>query len=119
LENVSANYLREIFGEIDDGDAAKLLMAAITYKEIDDLTQKGTAEMYEFRAFEAWSGFDDSNSSKRGRSKKSSTVKNEIKNPELTEQQHEQFVEALNHPPEESGIDAPRSLLHWRALVFS
>ena len=32
LENVSVEDLRQILAEVDDGDATKRLMAAITYK---------------------------------------------------------------------------------------
>lgn len=38
LENVSVEDLRQILAEVDNADAIKRLMAAITYKEIDDLT---------------------------------------------------------------------------------
>ena len=48
LENVSAEDLRRILAEVDDADATERLMAAITYKEIDDLTQKEAASLYGF-----------------------------------------------------------------------
>ena len=38
LETVSAEDLRQILTEVDDADAVQRLMAAITFKEIDDLT---------------------------------------------------------------------------------
>ena len=34
LENISADYLRDILAKVDDGDATQRLMAAITFKEI-------------------------------------------------------------------------------------
>jgi hypothetical protein len=48
LENVSVDDLRETLAKVDDGDAVKRLTAAITFKEIDELTQKGAAELYGF-----------------------------------------------------------------------
>lgn len=48
LENVSVEDLRQILAEVDDADATKRLMAAITYKEIDDLTQAEAAALYGF-----------------------------------------------------------------------
>lgn len=48
LENVSTEDLRQILAEVDDADATQRLMAAITYKEIDDLTQAEAASLYGF-----------------------------------------------------------------------
>jgi hypothetical protein len=48
LENVSVEDLRQILAEVDDADATKRLMAAITDKEMDDLTQAETASLYGF-----------------------------------------------------------------------
>ena len=48
LKNVSTEDLRQIVAEVDDGAAVQRLMAAITSKEIDDLTQKAAAELYGF-----------------------------------------------------------------------
>ena len=52
LENISTEDLRQILAEVDDGAAVQRLMAAITYKEIDDLSQKAAAELYGFS--ESW-----------------------------------------------------------------
>jgi len=108
LENISADELRDILTKVDDGDATQRLMAAITFKEIDEVTQGDAAEMYGLSS--SWSSkwfqrlerledepFEDVvyDEPREGRDSK------------LTEHQHEQFVEALNNPPEESGIDAP------------
>ena len=38
LETVSAEDLRQDLAEVDEADAAQCLMAAISFKEIDDLT---------------------------------------------------------------------------------
>ena len=48
LENVSVEDLRQILAEVDDADATKRIMVAITYKEIDDLTQTDAAALYGF-----------------------------------------------------------------------
>ena len=40
LENVSTEDLRQILAEVDDGATVQRLMAAITYKEIDDFYLK-------------------------------------------------------------------------------
>ena len=48
LENVSTGDLRQILAEVDDADATQRLMAAITYKEIDELTQNEAADLYGF-----------------------------------------------------------------------
>ena len=48
LENVSVEYLREILAEVDDADATKWLMVAITCKEIDELSQTDAAALYGF-----------------------------------------------------------------------
>ena len=40
LENVSTEDLRQILAEVDDSAAVQRLMAAITYKEIDDFYLK-------------------------------------------------------------------------------
>ena len=99
LENISADELRDILTKVDDGDATQRLMAAITFKEIDEVTQGDAAEMY--RLSSSWSSkwfqrlerledepFEDVvyDEPREGRDSK------------LTEHQHEQFVEALNNP---------------------
>ena len=108
LENVSTEDLRQILAEVGDGAAVQRLMAAITYKEIDDLTQKAAAELYGFS--ESWASkwfsrleqletepFEDIvyDESRSGRPSK------------LSDQEHERFVDALHESPEEIGIDAP------------
>ena len=107
LENISTEDLRQILAEVDDGAAVQRLMAAITSKEIDDLTQKAAAELYGFS--ESWASkwfnrlerletepFDDVvyDEPRYGRPS------------ELSDQEHERFVDVLHEPPEEAGIDA-------------
>ena len=48
LENVPTGDLRQILAEVDDADATQQLMAAITYKEIDELAQNEAADLYGF-----------------------------------------------------------------------
>ena len=52
LENISAEDLRQLLAEVGDADATQRLMAAITYKEIDGLTQNEAADLYGF--FGGW-----------------------------------------------------------------
>jgi len=108
LENVSADDLRETLAKVDDGDAVKRLMAAITFKEIDELSQKGAAELYGFSS--SWASKWFQRLERLEEEPFEEVVYGEPrdgKSPELTEQEHEQFIEALHNPPEESGIDAP------------
>ena len=55
LENVSTGDLRQILAEVDDADATQRLMAAITCKEIDELTQNEAADLY---GFFQWMGLE-------------------------------------------------------------
>lgn len=48
LENVSVEDLHYIMAEVDIANATQRLMAAITYREIDDLTQAEAAGLYRF-----------------------------------------------------------------------
>ena len=108
LENVSADDLRETLAKVDDGDAVKRLTAAITFKEIDELTQKGAAELYGFSS--SWASKWFQRLERLEEEPFEEVVYGEPRDGrsrELTEQEHEQFIEVLNNPPEESGIDAP------------
>lgn len=108
LENISADHLRRILAEVDEGDAVQRLMAAITFKEVDDLTQAGAAEMYGFSS--SWASKWFPRLERLEEEPFEQVIYDEPREgrpSELTEQEHEQFVEDLNNPPEESGIDAP------------
>ena len=48
LENVSTGDLHQILAEVDYADATQRLMVAITYKEIDELTQNEAADLHGF-----------------------------------------------------------------------
>ena len=108
LENISADDLRQTLAKVDEGDAVKRLMAAIAFKEIDDLTQKGAAKMYGFSS--SWASKWFQRLERLDEEPFEEVVYDEPRagrSPELTEQEHEQFVEALNNSPEEVEIDAP------------
>jgi len=108
LENISAEDLRETLAKVDDGAATKRLMAAITFKEIDDLTQEDAAGLYGFSS--SWASKWFPRLERLEEEPFEQVVYDEPREgrpSELTEQEHEQFVEDLTNPPEESGIDAP------------
>ena len=108
LENISADDLRQTLAKVDEGDAVKRLMAAIAFKEIDDLNQKDAAEMYGFSS--SWASKWFQRLEQLDEEPFEGVVYGEPregKPPELTEQEHEKFVESLHDSPEEVGIDAP------------
>jgi transposase len=108
LENVSADDLQETLSKVDNEDAVKRLMTAITFKEIDDMSQKDAAELYGFSS--SWASKWFQRLERLNEEPFEEVVYGEPrdgKSPKLTEQEHEQFVEALHNPPEEGGIDAP------------
>ena len=108
LENVSTEDLRQVLAEVDDGAAVQRLMAAITYKEIDDLSQKTAAELYGFS--ESWASKWFSRLERLETEPFEDVVYDEPRSgrpSELSEQEHERFVDALHESPEEVGIDAP------------
>ena len=108
LENVSVEDLRQILAEVDDADATKRLMAAITYKEIDDLTQTEAATLYGFSSSWASKWF---NRLERLADEPFEEVvydqPREGRPAELSEEEYDQFVEALHESPEKVGLDAP------------
>lgn len=108
LENVSADHLRQVLAQVEESAASERLMAALTYKEIDDVSQADAAELYGYS--EGWASkwfnrlerldtepFEDVVYDKPRSGRPS----------ELTEQEHQQFIEALHESPEEVEIDAP------------
>jgi len=108
LENISVEDLRQILAEVDDADATKRLMAAITYKEMDDLTQADAAALYGFSSswaskwFNRLERLDDEPFEEVVYDKP-----REGRPSELSEAEYDQFVDALHDPPEEVGLDAP------------
>jgi transposase len=108
LENVSADTLRQILAEVDDADATKRLMAAITYKEIDELTQAEAAELYGFSS--SWASKWFTRLERLDREPFEEVVYDEPREgrpPELADREYDQFVQALHDSPAEVGIDAP------------
>ena len=108
LENVSVEDLRQILAEVDEADAAKRIMAAITYKEIDDLTQTDAAELYGFSS--SWASKWFTRLERLADEPFEEVVYDkprEGRPSELSDKEHDQFVEALHDSPEEVGYDAP------------
>lgn len=108
LEDIPADYLRELLATVDDADAAKRLMVALTYKEIDGMSQNRAAAIYGFSS--GWASrwfnrlerladepFEDvlSDEPRSGRPS------------ELSDDHRTQFEAVLHEPPESVGIDAP------------
>ena len=108
LENVSADDLRRVLAEVDDADAAKRVMAAIAYKEIDDLTQEGAASLYGFSS--GWASKWFNRLERLETEPFEDVVYDEPRSgrpSELSDQEHKRFVDVLHEPPKEVGIDAP------------
>jgi transposase len=108
LENVTTDYLREVLETVNESAAAKRLMAAITYKEIDDITQKEAAEMYGFS--EGWASKWFNRLERLETEPSEAVVYDEPRSgrpSKLSEQEKQQFTEVLHKPPEDVGIDAP------------
>lgn len=112
LENVSVEDLRQILAEVDDADATKRLMAAITYKEMDELTQTEAAALYGFSSSWASKWF---NRLERLVGEPFEKIvydePREGRPTELSEEEYDQFVETLHESPEEAGFDAPAWLV--------
>ena len=108
LESVSTDHLRQVLAEVDDAAATERLMAAITYKEIDEVTQEDAAELYGYS--EGWASKWFNRLERLADEPFEEVVYDEPRPgrpAELTEQEHEQFVESLHEQPAEVGIDAP------------
>jgi transposase len=107
LENVPVEDLRQILAEVDDADATKRVMVAITFKEIDDLTQTDAAELYGFSS--SWASKWFNRLERLADEPFEEVVHDEPREgrpSELSEEQYDQFVDTLNESPEEVGIDA-------------
>ena len=108
LENVSTRDLRQILAEVDDADATQRLMAAITYKEIDELTQNEAADLYEFSS--GWASKWFNRLERLETEPFEDIVHDEPRSGrpfELSEQEHERFVDGLHESPEKAGLDTP------------
>ena len=94
LESVSTDHLRQVLAEVDDAAATERLMAAITYKEIDEVTQEDAAELYGYS--EGWASKWFNRLERLADEPFEEVVYDEPRPgrpAELTEQEHEQFVE--------------------------
>jgi len=94
LESVSTDHLRQVLAEVDDAAATERLMAALTYKEIDEVTQEDAAELYGYS--EGWASKWFNRLERLADEPFEEVVYDEPRPgrpAELTEQEHEQFVE--------------------------
>jgi transposase len=94
--------------EVDDADATERLMAAITYKEINDLTQKEAADLYGFSS--SWASKWFTRLERLEEEPFEDVVYDEPRSgrpSELSDQEYQRFVDVLHESPEEVGIDAP------------
>jgi len=108
LENVSVEDLRQNLGEVDNADATKRLMAAITYKEMDNLTQAEAASLYGFSS--SWASKWYNRLERLADEPFEEVVYDEPREgrpSELSDEEYDRFVEALHDSPEEVGVDAP------------
>ena len=108
LENITAERLREVLESVDEAAATKRVMAAITYKEVDEVTQKEAANLYGFS--EGWASKWFNRLERLESEPFKDVVYDEPRSgrpPELTESQRQQFVDVLGEPPEDVGLDAP------------
>jgi transposase len=106
-ENVSADDLRQILAEVEDKKPTQRLMAAINYLEEDDATQKEIAERYGYTG--GWLSQWLTRLERLADEPFENVVYDEHRSgrpADLSEAEHERFVEVLHEPPEEVGIDA-------------
>lgn len=108
LENISADHLRQVLERVEGSAASERLTAAITYKEFDDVTQQEAAELYGYS--EGWASKWFNRLERLKTEPFEAVVYDEPREGrpmELSEQEHQEFIDALHEPPEEVGIDAP------------
>jgi transposase len=107
-ENLSAEDLRQILAEIEGKKPTQRLMVAINYLENDDLTQKEAAERYGYTG--GWLSQWLDRLERLADEPFEQVVYDEPRSgrpTQLSDAEHEQFVETLHESPEEVGIDAP------------
>jgi transposase len=108
LDSASIEDLRDALAKVEGKKPTQRLMATINYLEEDGATMAAVAERYGYTG--PWlSGWLD-RLDRLADEPVEQVVYDEHRSgrpSELTEQEHEQFVAALEAPPEESGIDAP------------
>jgi transposase len=108
LESVSADHLREVLTQIDDSDATMRVAAALVFVEVDDFSQNRVAELFGFSS--GWASEWFRRLERLAEEPFEDVVYDDPRSgrpPELSEQEQDQFEEAVNESPEESGIDEP------------
>lgn len=108
LENVSADELRELLDKLDDPDAVKRVMAAIAYKEIDELSQNDAAELFGFSS--GWASKWFNRLERLEDEPLEAVVSDEPRSgrpAQLTEAQWAEFETILQEPPTAVGIESP------------
>jgi len=108
LENVTADRLRQVLTEVDDSAATERLMAAITYKEIDEVSQKQAAEIYGFS--EGWASKWFNRLERLEKEPFEAVVYDEPRPgrpSKLSEEETQQFTDVVQQPPDDVGFDAP------------
>ena len=116
LENVSTDDLRQALAEVEGKKLTQRLMAAINYLEDNDLTQKEVAERYGYT--DGWLSQWLDRLERLADEPFEPVVYDEPRSgrpTQLSDAEHEQFVEALHESPEEVGIDA----LGWSVPLAS
>jgi len=108
LENISADHLRNVLSQIDDGDATTRVVAVLLFVEVDEFSQNRVAEMLGFSS--GWSSNRFRRLERLAEEPFGDVVYDEPRSGrplKLSEQQQNQFEKAVNESPEQSGIDEP------------
>jgi transposase len=108
LENVSTEDLHQVLAEVEGKDATQRVMAAINWKEEDGVQQKDIAQRYGYT--QGWLSQWLTRLERLETEPFEDVVYDEPRSgrpSELSDQEHERFVDALHESPEEVGIDAP------------
>ncbi|WP_234403471.1 IS630 family transposase [Halarchaeum acidiphilum] len=108
LDDVSTDDLRQVLAEVEGKKPTQRVMAAINYLEEDEATLEDVAERYGYTA--GWLSRWLDRLERLADEPFEEVVYDEHRSgrpAELSDEQHERFVEALHDSPEEVGLDAP------------
>jgi len=108
LDNVSTEDLRQVLAEVEGKKSSQRLMAAINYLEEDGATLEEVAERYGYTA--GWLSWWLDRLERLADEPFEEVVYDESREgrpSDLSEQEYDQFVEALHNSPEKVGLDAP------------
>jgi len=108
LNDVSTDDLRRILAEVEGKKPTQRVMAAINYLEEDEATLEDVAERYGYTA--GWLSRWLDRLERLADEPFEEVVYDQQRSgrpSELSDQQHDKFVEALHESPEEVGLDAP------------